>query len=126
MSDIVVIGGGLVGLWTALRIKERDPACDVVVLEMDVCGAGASGRNGGFAMSWWPKLASLVRLLALLLPVLGSVLVTQRIARTVVGKARAWSHGSPARRAVLIAATAAAVAGMVWAWWPSFFQRTTE
>lgn len=61
-ADVAIIGGGLVGLWTALRIKERDPACDVVVLEMDVCGAGASGRNGGFVMSWWPKLASLVRL----------------------------------------------------------------
>lgn len=61
-ADVAIIGGGLVGLWTALRIKERDPACDVVVLERDICGGGASGRNGGFVMSWWPKLASLVRL----------------------------------------------------------------
>lgn len=61
-ADVAIIGGGLVGLWTALRIKERDPACDVVVLEQDVCGGGASGRNGGFVMSWWPKLASLIRL----------------------------------------------------------------
>ena len=43
-------------------------------------------------------LASLLRLLALLLPVLGSALVTQRIVRTTVDKARAWSGGSPARR----------------------------
>lgn len=61
-ADVAIVGGGLVGLWTALRIKERDPACDVVILERDVCGGGASGRNGGFVMSWWPKLASLVRL----------------------------------------------------------------
>jgi putative aminophosphonate oxidoreductase len=61
-SDIAIVGGGLVGLWTALRIKERDPGCDVVVLERDICGGGASGRNGGFVLSWWPKLASLVRL----------------------------------------------------------------
>src|SRR6266516_1525107 len=61
-ADVAIIGGGFVGLWTALRIKERDPACDVVVLERDICGGGASGRNGGFVLSWWPKLASLVRL----------------------------------------------------------------
>lgn len=61
-ADVVVVGGGLVGLWTALRIKERDPVCDVVLLERDICGAAASGRNGGFLMAWWPKLASLVKL----------------------------------------------------------------
>jgi putative aminophosphonate oxidoreductase len=60
-ADVAIVGGGLVGLWTALRIKERDPARDVVVVERDVCGGGASGRNGGFVMSWWPKLASLMR-----------------------------------------------------------------
>ena len=61
-ADVAILGGGYVGLWTALRIKERDPACDVAVLERDVCGGGASGRNGGMALSWWPKLASLVQL----------------------------------------------------------------
>jgi putative aminophosphonate oxidoreductase len=61
-ADVAIIGGGFVGLWTAIRIKERDPACDVVVLEQDVCGGGASGRNGGMALSWWPKLASLVKI----------------------------------------------------------------
>lgn len=61
-ADVAILGGGYVGLWTAIRIRELDPACDVVVLEQDVCGGGASGRNGGFALSWWPKIASLVRL----------------------------------------------------------------
>jgi glycine/D-amino acid oxidase-like deaminating enzyme len=61
-ADVAVIGGGFVGLWTAIRIKEREPDCDVVVLEQDICGGGASGRNGGMALTWWPKLASLVRL----------------------------------------------------------------
>jgi glycine/D-amino acid oxidase-like deaminating enzyme len=51
-----------VGLWTALGIKRLDPACDVVVLEQDICGGGASGRNGGFVLSWWPKLSSLTAL----------------------------------------------------------------
>ena len=35
---------------------------DVVILERDICGGGASGRNGGFALSWWPKLSSLTKL----------------------------------------------------------------
>jgi glycine/D-amino acid oxidase-like deaminating enzyme len=61
-ADIAIVGGGLVGLWTAIAIKHRDPGCDVVVLERDICGGGASGRNGGMMLSWWPKLASLVSL----------------------------------------------------------------
>jgi len=61
-ADVAIIGGGFVGLWTAIRIKEREPACDVVLLEQDVCGGGASGRNGGMALSWWPKLASLAKI----------------------------------------------------------------
>lgn len=59
-ADIVIIGGGYVGLWTALSIKELSPWSKVVVLERDVCGGGASGRNGGMVMSWWPKIASLL------------------------------------------------------------------
>ena len=61
-ADIAIMGGGFVGLWTAIRIKERDPACDVVVLEQDVCGGGASGRNGGEVLSWWAKAGKLVDL----------------------------------------------------------------
>jgi glycine/D-amino acid oxidase-like deaminating enzyme len=61
-ADVCVIGGGYVGLWTAYWLKRLDPACDVVVLEQDVCGGGASGRNGGFVLSWWAKLPSLERI----------------------------------------------------------------
>jgi putative aminophosphonate oxidoreductase len=61
-ADVAIIGGGYVGLWTAINIKRLEPSCDVVVLEQDICGGGASGRNGGFVLSWWPKLSSLVAL----------------------------------------------------------------
>jgi glycine/D-amino acid oxidase-like deaminating enzyme len=47
-ADLVVVGGGYTGLWSALRAKERDRDLDVVLLEADVCGGGGSGRNGGF------------------------------------------------------------------------------
>jgi putative aminophosphonate oxidoreductase len=59
-TDVAILGGGYVGLWTALEIKRREPSCEVAVLEQDICGGGASGRNGGFALSWWSKLSSLV------------------------------------------------------------------
>jgi putative aminophosphonate oxidoreductase len=61
-TDIAIIGGGYVGLWSAIQIKQQDPSCNVSILEMDICGGGASGRNGGFALSWWPKISSLVKL----------------------------------------------------------------
>jgi len=48
-ADLVVVGGGYTGLWTALGAKERDPGRDVVLLEAGRCGDQASGRNGGFA-----------------------------------------------------------------------------
>lgn len=60
--DVAIIGGGFVGLWTAIRLKTLEPQLDVVILESDVCGGGASGRNGGFVLSWWPKFSSLVAL----------------------------------------------------------------
>jgi len=52
-ADVCVIGGGFTGLWTALAVKERDPSAHVVLLEADRCGAGPSGRNGGFLHGYW-------------------------------------------------------------------------
>lgn len=46
--DLLVVGGGYSGLWTALLAKERDPARDVVLIEGREVGWAASGRNGGF------------------------------------------------------------------------------
>jgi glycine/D-amino acid oxidase-like deaminating enzyme len=59
---VAIVGGGFAGLWTSLFIKEREPSLDVAVLEQDFCGSGASGRNGGFVLSWWSKLPTLTRL----------------------------------------------------------------
>src|SRR5215210_4244258 len=61
-TDVCIVGGGYTGLWTALRIKELDPSVDVMILEADICGGGASGRNGGMALGWWGKLATLIRI----------------------------------------------------------------
>lgn len=47
-ADVVVVGAGLTGLWTAYYLLEADPALDVLVVEQDVAGAGASGRTGGW------------------------------------------------------------------------------
>jgi glycine/D-amino acid oxidase-like deaminating enzyme len=47
-ADLVVVGGGYLGLWTALLAKERDPEREVLLLEGATCGHAASGRNGGF------------------------------------------------------------------------------
>ena len=58
-ADVVILGGGYTGLWTALHLKELDPGVDVVLLEQDICGGGPSGRNGGFISSFWEDLPHL-------------------------------------------------------------------
>jgi glycine/D-amino acid oxidase-like deaminating enzyme len=47
-ADLVVIGGGFTGLWTALLAKESDPERSVVLVDGHRIGWAASGRNGGF------------------------------------------------------------------------------
>jgi len=47
-ADVLILGGGYTGMWTAWFLKERDAGIDVVLLEADICGGGPSGRNGGF------------------------------------------------------------------------------
>ena len=48
-ADLVVVGAGFTGLWTALLAREADPGREVVLLEGDRIACGATGRNGGFA-----------------------------------------------------------------------------
>lgn len=47
-ADVVVVGAGYTGLWTAHYLAERDPSLRIVVLEQRHVGYGASGRNGGW------------------------------------------------------------------------------
>lgn len=73
-TDLVIVGGGYAGLWSAVRAKEREPQRRVIVLEASRIGWAASGRNGGFCeaslthgydngMSRWPdEMPELVRL----------------------------------------------------------------
>lgn len=57
-ADVAIVGGGYTGLWTALALRERDPSLQVTLLEAEICGAGPSGRNGGFLHGYWASLAS--------------------------------------------------------------------
>ena len=59
-ADVVVVGGGYAGLWTAWQLLEQAPDSRVVLLEADIVGGGASGRNGGFLTAWWDALPTLV------------------------------------------------------------------
>jgi len=61
-ADICIIGGGFLGLWSAIRLKKNDPGLDIVLIEQNRCGSGASGRNGGLAHNWWAKYLSLMSL----------------------------------------------------------------
>jgi glycine/D-amino acid oxidase-like deaminating enzyme len=61
-ADVCIVGGGYTGLWTALALKEREPSVQVVLVEADVCGAGPSGRNGGFLHGYWASLGELLSL----------------------------------------------------------------
>ena len=46
--DVVIVGGGYTGLWTAYYLRQADPDLRIAILERDICGFGASGRNGGW------------------------------------------------------------------------------
>ncbi len=73
-ADLAIVGGGYLGLWTALLAKDRNPDLDVLIVEGLTCGHAASGRNGGFCeaslthgfgngMSRWPdEMATLLEM----------------------------------------------------------------
>jgi glycine/D-amino acid oxidase-like deaminating enzyme len=88
--DVCVIGGGFTGLWTAIQLKRQDPSLDVVVVEAELCGAGGSGRNGGFVMTAWSKYGSLAKLCGA-----DQALIYARAVQTAVGEIGAFcaEHG---------------------------------
>ncbi|MEX1219607.1 MAG: FAD-binding oxidoreductase [Solirubrobacterales bacterium] len=57
--DVVIVGGGFTGMWTAWHLTEADPELKIALLESDRIGCGPSGRNGGFADSMWVSFARL-------------------------------------------------------------------
>src|SRR5664279_5546997 len=50
-ADVAILGAGYTGLWTAYELLRRDPSLKVVLLEREIAGFGASGRNGGWVAS---------------------------------------------------------------------------
>lgn len=61
-ADVCIVGGGFTGLWTAIQLKQQRPDLRVVIVERDLCGAGASGRNGGCLLTLATKYFTLRRL----------------------------------------------------------------
>jgi glycine/D-amino acid oxidase-like deaminating enzyme len=60
--DVVIVGAGYTGLWTAYYLAAADPTLRVAVLEKEIAGYGASGRNGGWCSALFPKsVAALAR-----------------------------------------------------------------
>lgn len=53
-ADVAIVGAGYTGLWTAYYLAEADPSLSIVVLESEVAGFGASGRNGGWLSALFP------------------------------------------------------------------------
>ncbi|QNE34179.1 NAD(P)/FAD-dependent oxidoreductase [Leifsonia shinshuensis] len=56
--DVAIVGAGLTGLWTAYYLQELDPGLRILLLEREVAGFGASGRNGGWCSALFPWSAS--------------------------------------------------------------------
>lgn len=54
VADVAIVGAGYTGLWTAWYLLERQPSLRIVVLEREVAGFGASGRNGGWCSGIFP------------------------------------------------------------------------
>ncbi len=60
--DVAIVGGGYTGLWTAYYLAKADPGLRIAVLEAEICGYGASGRNGGWCSALLPtSTAALAR-----------------------------------------------------------------
>ena len=52
--DVAILGAGFTGLWTAYHLLKRDPSLNVLIVEREMAGFGASGRNGGWCVADFP------------------------------------------------------------------------
>jgi glycine/D-amino acid oxidase-like deaminating enzyme len=55
--DVAIVGAGFTGLWTAYYLNQLDPTLRITVLESQIAGFGASGRNGGWCSALFPVSA---------------------------------------------------------------------
>ena len=112
-ADVVVLGGGYTGLWTAWHLTELAPGIRLRVFERDICGGGASGRNGGFVTGWWDELPALVERYGE-----ADALRVARAADDAVGAIGGWcaAHGVDAwfRRDGFLQVSAAAAQDGAW------------
>jgi len=51
-ADVAIVGAGYTGLWTAYYLKQADPSLHITILEAEIAGFGASGRNGGWCAGY--------------------------------------------------------------------------
>ena len=51
-TDVAIVGAGYTGLWTAYYLKRANPGLDITLLEAEIAGYGASGRNGGWCSGY--------------------------------------------------------------------------
>lgn len=87
-ADVVVLGGGFTGMWSAWLIREAEPDAKVVLLEGGLCGHGPSGRNGGFTNSMWFGLGSMRGSLGD-----AGTLGVARAAEAAIGEIGEWCSG---------------------------------
>jgi glycine/D-amino acid oxidase-like deaminating enzyme len=53
-ADVAIVGAGFTGLWTAYYLQQADPGRRVVLIDAEIAGFGASGRNGGWCSALFP------------------------------------------------------------------------
>ena len=59
-ADVAMVGAGYTGLWTACYLNVLDPALRIVMVEREIAGFGASGRNGGWCSALFPPASSAI------------------------------------------------------------------
>jgi len=58
--DVLILGAGYTGLWTALYLLRQKPEIRIAIIEKEIAGFGASGRNGGWCSALFPWSAELI------------------------------------------------------------------